>query len=173
MGPSRTNGAVTVSQRKAATKVVDFQCPCEAAPRQRSPRGARSRLGVIAVWTQVWSMNTSRVGSQLPWSYCHSCRACFTSARSCSLACSVYFKAQLPLVQLMPQRWRLDRDTLTLGQALAQLGQGQIRLRLDPSPHRCFQMGDPGDAISAHRSTAALAHFEKARPDLVDRSDLG
>jgi len=54
-----------------------------------------------------------------------------------------------------------------LGQALAQLDQGQIRLRLDPEPHRGFQMGDAGDAMAAHRPTAALARFEKARLDLV------
>src|SRR5438067_342964 len=33
-----TKGAVTASQRKPATKVVIFQCPCGTRPTSRSPR---------------------------------------------------------------------------------------------------------------------------------------
>ena len=41
MGRSMTNGATIPTQRRAATKVVVFQCPCGTRPIRRVPRRRR------------------------------------------------------------------------------------------------------------------------------------
>ena len=131
MGPSATIGAVTVVLRKAAMKVVTFQCPCGADATQRAPREERPRVRVMLVVAQVSSRKTSLAASQADCTRCHSLRACCTSVRSCSLACRVFFKAQPPIVQLMPQCGYFDLDPL-ISQSFAHFRQRQIGLFLDP-----------------------------------------
>ena len=67
---------------------------------QRPPRGASSRA--LFVDTPVSSRKTSFVISSVGWDFCHSRRAACTSARSCSLACRVFFKREFPFIELMP-----------------------------------------------------------------------
>ena len=59
--------------------------------------------GVMQVLVQVSSRNTRWLASSRACPCCQSQRAWRTSSRSCSLACRVFFKAQMPLVELVPQ----------------------------------------------------------------------
>src|SRR5208283_2391217 len=94
---------------------------------------------------QVSSMNTSFSTSIVGSACAHAFRARCTSSRSCSLACRVFFKGQIPFVQLMPQGADLDPDARR-GKTFTQLGQTQ--------PRRLF---DPGAQQGLHRRDARLA----------------
>src|SRR5690606_41981279 len=106
-------------------KVVVFQWPWGAWARHRVPRADRPRKRVMLVVTAVSSRNTNFAIFQLGCRSFQLRRACCTSSRCCSLACSVFFKAQPPLIQLVPQRRDLDLYALIL-QAFTQLRQRQI-----------------------------------------------
>src|SRR6202167_1297064 len=86
IGPSKTHGAVSRSQRKAPRKVRVRQRPCGAKPCNRLPFGPQPRSGAMLVLIQVSSMKTSRLGSK------RSCQAFqralrrATSTRPCSSA---------------------------------------------------------------------------------------
>src|SRR4030066_1638042 len=122
-------------------KVVVFQCPCGAEATQRSPFGARPRVRVISVLAPVSSRNTSFAMSSVGWASIHARRAACTSSRACSLACRVFFKAQLPFIELMPQRRNFDVNAV-FRQSLAHLSQRQIRLGLDPRTNLLFHTCD-------------------------------
>lgn len=68
----------------------------------------------------------------------------------------------------MPKSRNLELDALLLAQALAQFGQGQIRLLFDPRPHLLFSRGQAGNAVAADRSAAPLATGLEAAFDLID-----
>jgi hypothetical protein len=68
----------------------------------------------------------------------------------------------------MPQRRDLEPDIFLLAQALAQLGQSQIRLLFDPSAHLLFDWGQARNAVATNRSAATFTGGLKAAFDLVD-----
>src|SRR3954447_23595183 len=63
MGPSMTKGATIPAERRPATNVVVFQCPCGTLMRNRWPRGALPLARAIFVVAPGSSMNTRRSGS--------------------------------------------------------------------------------------------------------------
>src|SRR6476646_7562562 len=127
IAPSITKGATIPSWRNPATKVIVFQCPCGTDATNRSPRGQRPLSRTMFVLVAVSSINTSRAGSSMPCSRLQRRRARATSARFCSAACRLFFKADIVSI----------KETLesapTAGDALFSHGgenllEGQIRL---------------------------------------------
>src|ERR1700693_4374483 len=53
IAPSTANGAVILLQRRAATNVIVFQCPCGTRQTRRSPRGQRPLSRTILVLAEV------------------------------------------------------------------------------------------------------------------------
>ena len=86
----------------------------------------------MLVAAQVSSINTSFSTSIAGCASPHARRAACTSSRSCSLACSVFFERQIPLVQLMPKCADFDHHT-PRRQPLLQLGKSQFPARLRSS----------------------------------------
>ncbi len=99
IAPSSTNGAIIPSWRKPATKVIVFQCPCGTDATSRSPRKQRPLSRAIFVLVAVSSINTSRAGSSMPCSRIQRRRARATSARFCSAACRLFFKADIMSIE--------------------------------------------------------------------------
>src|SRR5689334_18538112 len=130
MAPSITNGAVIPRRRKAPTKVTVFQAPCGAYASSRSPRGARPRSRTIAVLVQVSSMNTSRAGSNMPCSRIQRRRARATSARFCSCAYRLFFKADVVPIEEPPHRTAAAGNS-SLAHRCDDLVQRQVRLLLN------------------------------------------
>src|SRR5512144_86421 len=123
---SMTKGAVIRSCRRPATKVVVFQWPCGTALTSRLPRSARPRARVMLVVVPVSSMKTSCAGSRPGWLSFQAVRAACTSARSCSVACAVFFKADpVPPVEA-PDGGDRGRD-VALAEPIPDLRQGQVR----------------------------------------------
>src|SRR5262245_60172509 len=120
----------------------------------------------MLVVVAVSSKNTSLVTSSVGWLARHWHRAACTSARSCSLACRVFFKRETPAVELMPQGRDLDSNAM-LGQPRAQLRQRQPALGFNPRAQLRLHCGNAGLAIAAHRQTAAPAFLLKARTHLI------
>jgi hypothetical protein len=60
IGPSKTQGAVISSQRKAAINVIVFRWPYGAFAASLWPRRHQPRNGAMFVLAQVSSTNTSR-----------------------------------------------------------------------------------------------------------------
>ena len=127
IAPSITKGATIPSWRNPATKVIVFQCPCGTDATNRSPRGQRPLSRTMFVLVAVSSINTSRAGSSMPCSRLQRRWARATSARFCSAACRLFFKADIVSI----------KETLesapTAGDALfshdgENLLEGQIRL---------------------------------------------
>ena len=127
IAPSIRKGATIPSWRKPATNVIVFQCPCGTDAISRSPRGQRPLSRTMFVLVAVSSINTSRAGSSMPCSRTQRRRARATSARFCSAACRLFFKADIVSI----------KETLesapTAGDALfshdgENLLEGQIRL---------------------------------------------
>src|SRR5450759_814898 len=104
IAPSSTKGAVIPLWRRAATKVMVFQCPCGTRPTSRSPRGQRPLSRTIFVLAAVSSMNTNLVESSMPCSRIQRRRARATSARSCSAARRRFFESDLVSSEKPPER---------------------------------------------------------------------
>src|SRR6185369_12171036 len=121
----------------------------------------------MLVLAQVSSRNTSLAGSRPGWRSRHSSRACCTSARSCSVARTVFFKTEPPLVQLVPQPRRLDLHAPP-GDTIAQLGQCQVWLGLEPAAYCGFQMRHLRAPVAAHRQAGVAAGLPVALGHLVD-----
>jgi hypothetical protein len=134
---------------------------------QRSPTRARPWRRVMFVAVDVSSRNTSFSMSSVDRFGIQSRRARCTSSRSCSLACGVFFKAQAPFVQLMPQRWNLDGNSMLPGQPLAHPGQRQIRLVRDPPAKRRLQGREDRHPMSAYLKTRPPAFRMKLLADLM------
>lgn len=77
MGPSKTQGAVSSSQRKMPNKVSVRQRPCGTKPRNLLPLGPQPRNPAMLVWIHISSIKTSRVGSK------RSCQADWFTSSSC------------------------------------------------------------------------------------------
>jgi hypothetical protein len=128
--PSSTKGAVIPLWRRAATKVMVFQCPCGTRPTSRSLRGQRPLSRTIFVLAAVSSMNTNRVESSMPCSRIQRRRARATSARSCSAARRLFFKRKLVSSEKPPQRGAAAGNP-SLAHRDKDLVQRQIRLLRD------------------------------------------
>src|SRR5664279_1406187 len=112
----------------------------------------------MLVEVHVSSINTS-FSTSIPGSASrHARRACCTSSRSCSLACSVFFEGKTPFVQLMPQSAELDRYAL-LSQAPAQLGQAKPRLLFNPGTQHRLHLRYPRTPMPTDLKTGALARL--------------
>src|ERR1035437_4076498 len=130
IAPSSTKGAVIPLWRRAATKVMVFQCPCGTRPTSRSPRGQRPLSRTIFVLAAVSSMNTNRVESSMPCSRIQRRRAQATSARSCSAARRLFFERDLVSSEKPPERGAAAGDP-PLAHRDKHLVERQIRLFRD------------------------------------------
>src|SRR5260370_2210863 len=110
MARSMTKGAVIASWRNPARKVIVFQCPPCTRPTTRLPRLARPRKRAMLVEVPVSSRKTSRAGSRPGCSAFQAARASATSGRSCSLACTIFFKADALGGEETPHRPLPDID---------------------------------------------------------------
>src|SRR5271169_118182 len=161
IAPSTTNGATIPSWRKPATKVIVFQCPCGTDATSRSPRRQRPLSRTMFVLVAVSSINTSRAGSSMPCSRIQRRRARATSARFCSAACRLFFKADI----LSPEE--------TPGGASAA---GDALLRHDGEDLLKGQIGLFGDQsqkpirVLFQRRGAASAPFGLRAPGIAPRS---
>src|SRR4030088_2006915 len=131
MARSMTNGAGMPAWRKPATKVRIFQCPHGTRPITRRPRLARPRSRAMLVEVPVSSMNTSRAGSRSGCAAIQAARAAATSGRSCSLACTIFFEADVFGGEEPPHRAIADR-LAARGKLGADLFQRQLGSRRDP-----------------------------------------
>src|SRR3954467_1966433 len=149
MAPSTTSGAVILSWRKAATKVMVFHVPSGTLPITRFPRGARPLSRTRFVLTAVSSINTSRAGSSMPCSRIQRRRACATSARCRSAACRLFFKGDVVSVEKPPERAAAGFDP-PLAQHCDRFDQGQVRLLGNQSQN-------PGGELFQGRNASAGA----------------
>ena len=122
--------ALMPCRRRAATKVIVFQCPCGTWPTSRAPRAHRPYSRTILVLADVSSMNTSRAGSNMPCSRIQRRRARATSARSCSAARRAFFKRDLVPLKKPPYR-RPTAGNLALAHRTDHLVQCQVRMLID------------------------------------------
>lgn len=122
------------------------------------------------VAVDVSSRNTSLSASSEGWLCFHSRRAFCTSGRSCSLACRVFFIAQAPFVQLMPQRRNFDGHPVLASQTLAHLGQRHIWLVRDPGAKHGFQRGHERSSMTTNRKAGSPPFRLKLSADLMHPS---
>src|SRR3984957_20679258 len=133
-----TIGAAIWSWRRAAMNVVSFQWPWGVFPISRSPLGARLRKRVMFVLVPVSSMKTSCLGSIAGCLSRHSSRDALTSSRSCSAACSVFFKADPVTIEEAPQTRNAGGKGLVRSQTPTDFHQCQVRLIGDQSEQPVF-----------------------------------
>src|SRR5262245_46152286 len=158
IAPSITKGATIPSWRKPATKVIVFQCPCGTDAINRSPRGQRPLSRTMFVLVAVSSINTSRAGSSMPCSRIQRRRARATSARFCSAACRLFFKADIVSIKETLERAPTAGDAL-FSHGGENLLEGQIRLFGNQSQ-------DPVRVLFQWRNTPA-ARFRRRAPCLT------
>src|ERR1700761_2969774 len=108
--------------------VLSFQWPWGVFQISRSPLGARPRKRVMFVLVPVSSMKTRCLGSIEGCLSRHSSRAVLTSSRSCSAACSVFFKADPVTIKKAPQSRNAGGKGLVRRQTPADFHQCQVRL---------------------------------------------
>src|SRR5450755_3380598 len=121
----------------------------------------------MLVVAPVSSMNTSFLTSHPGTASLQMSRACCTSSRPCSLPCRVFFKGELPSIQLVPQGADLDRNAL-FGQPFLHLDQGKIRRGLDPSAQHRLQVGQSRPTVAADLKAASLSRLLQSIAHLVD-----
>ena len=127
MAPSITIGAVILSWRKAATKVIVSHAPSGTVPITLTPLGARPLRRARLVLTAVSSINTSRAGSSIPCSRIQSRRARATSSRCRSAACRLFFKSDVVATEKTPERTATGSNS-PLAQLCNRFYQGQVWL---------------------------------------------
>src|SRR5579859_1083141 len=157
MAPSITIGAVILSWRKAATKVIVSHAPSGTVPITLTPLGARPLSRAKFVLTAVSSINTSRAGSSIPCSRIQRRRARATSARCRSAACRLFFKGDVVSVEKTPKRAAAGSNP-PLAQRRNRLYQRQIRLLSDQSQdlgRKLFQRRN-ASAARLRRGTSRL-----------------
>src|SRR5215475_2943588 len=157
IGPSRTNGATILSWRRPATKVMVFQCPCGAYPISRRPRAQRPRSLTILVVVAVSSIKTSRARSSKPCSRIQRRRARATSARCCSAAYRLFFKADIVTKEEAPNGAATAGDTRCILDRNHFI-QCQIRLCCNQAqkPFRIFFQSRHAAAACLRRSASSL-----------------
>src|SRR5271165_6868448 len=180
IAPSSTNGAIIPSWRKPATKVIVFQCPCGTDATSRSPRKQRPLSRTLFVLVAVSSINTSRAGSSMPCSRIQRRRARATSARFCSAACRLFFKADIMSIEETLESASTAGDVL-LRHGGEDLLKGQIGLFGNQSqkpirvlfqrrgaPSALFGLRAPGIAPTStpsdHRTNTQLEHLGSLPP---------
>jgi hypothetical protein len=158
IAPSITKGATMRSWRSPATNVMVFQCPCGAYPISRRPRGQRPRSLTMLVLVAVSSIKTSRAGSSKPCSRIQRRRAHATSARCCSAAYRLFFKADPVSKEKAPHRAAAARNTRFLLRH-HHLVQRQVRLRGDQvqKPLLIFFQRRYAAAVRLGRRTSGFA----------------
>jgi len=102
----------------------------------------------MLVHVEVSSINTSRDGSNMPCSRIQRRRARATSARFCSAAYKVFFKADVPSIEEPPHRAAAARDPL-LAHRRDDLVQRQVRLLGDQSQQPFRMPLEQRDAAAA------------------------
>ena len=102
-------------------------------------------------FAQVLSMKTSRPAATRCWRAFHCLRRRATSARSCSLACELFFKAETGMAEKMP-----DTEIADVDPALLQLSQEfatrDVWLLGDPGLNREVLVGEGEGLFTAHGS---------------------
>ncbi len=169
-------GAVIRSWRRAATNVLSFQWPWGVFPISRLPLGARPRKRVMFVLVPVSSMKISCLGSIEGCLSRHSSRAALTSSRSCSAACSVFFKADPVTIEEAPQSRNADRKGFVRSQTPADFHQRQIRLLGDQREQPIFVRLDRSRAAvtTGWLGLPATRFLEALRPaDSAADANLG
>src|ERR1700686_1436812 len=104
-----------------------FQWPCGTLAMSRLPRGERPEWRTILVVTDVSSIKTSRFARKDDCSAFSSARAAATSGRSCSAACSVFFKRDAVSIVEPPDRGSAVGKFLGWYEPRADLARCQIR----------------------------------------------
>src|SRR5271165_341299 len=96
-------------------------------------RGGSGRTaGAMLVVAPLSSRQTWRLGSMSCSVCCHCCRCAFTSARSCSAACAVFFERVLVAAEEPPYRADAHPHS-ALGQLRLQLGQRDVSPSFEPA----------------------------------------
>src|SRR5665213_4283494 len=113
------------------------------------------------VFAQVSSMKINRLAGTLFWCCFHRRRLRATSARSCSLACRLFFKAETNMVKEMPDTVVTDLDP-TLVQFRQQFAPGDIWLLCDADPYPRFFIGQCERLLAAHRQRRGTACLGQA-----------
>src|SRR5580698_2289173 len=150
MGPSRMHGAVIPSHRNPATKVSVLRWPCGTWATRRWPLAQRPCRRVIFVFAQVSSMKIRRDAQTLPCRSCHCRRRRATSARSCSLARRLFFKAEPGVIQEVPDTVVAHVHT-TRVQFPQQFAAGEVRLLCHPLTDPGFLAGQGKWLLATHR----------------------
>src|SRR5487761_253390 len=148
MAPSITIGAVILSWRKAATKVIVCHAPSGTVPITLTPLGARPRSRTRFVLTAVSSINTSRAGSNMPCSRIQRRRARATSARCRSAACRLFFNGDVVPVEKPPERASAGFNP-PLAQFCNRFYQSQVRLFGDHSQNLARELFQRRNASTA------------------------
>src|SRR5713226_8766713 len=104
----------------------------------------------MLVEVPVSSRKTSRAGSRAGCSAFQAARASATSGRSCSLACTIFFKADALGGKEPPHRPVADMQTAS-GQLGADLFQRQIWNRRDPRQQPSPLALQPRAVVATHR----------------------
>src|SRR5882757_7494655 len=112
----------------------------------------------MLVFAQVSSMKINRPAPTLFWCCFHCRRRRATSARSCSLACRLFFKAQANVVDEMPDTVIADFDPTFL-QFRQQFASGDVRLLFNTSSYPCFFIGQREGLLTAHRQRRRAARL--------------
>src|SRR5712672_48032 len=163
MAPSATIGAVSLSWRKAATKVIVCQAPSGTLPIPRAPRGALALSRTRLVLTAVSSINTSRAGSSRPCSRIQRRRARATSARCRSAACRLFFKGDSVAIEKTPERATASSNP-SLAQLCDGLHQSQVRLLGNQIEYLLRKLFQWRNASSTRLRHSALAFVPALQP---------
>ena len=133
-----------------------FPVPMRSSgPTQRCPRVAAS-CGRCSSLVQKYQAPGIELGLLLY----PACPCRCTSSRACTLTCSVFLKISRHLLSWCHNAEDLMLDAIT--QTLAHLRQRQIGLCLDPVADHVLHRRQPGDALAALLSAAALVFFLQA-----------
>ena len=147
-------GTVTPQVRRPARNVVVFQWPSETGASGRGPQNDRPWRGrVMLVLAHVSSIKTSRWGSRPTCGTAPLGAAVWTSGRSCSAACRVFFFASARGcggTDRAPSGWSARR--WPRGRRAAPRGSGPAARRPRPAPDR---HGPQGASVSSRRTGPA------------------
>src|SRR6266581_271686 len=123
----------------------------------------------MLVETLVSSMKTSRFGSSLGCRLCNALRSAATSGRSCSAACTLFFKGQIQITQEAKDRGLTNRD-FPLRQCGPKLCQRDIRLLRHQLPDPLLVRGQRIRFVSAEFRWTDAAGFALASKEPSDRT---
>src|SRR6476620_3576294 len=110
----------------------------------------------MLAFAQVSSTNTSRMAEILPCRCFHCLRRRATSARSCSLARRLFFKAETYVVEEMPHAVIADRDAAP-DQLRQQFATGDVELLGQPGADPLRLIGQRERLLATHRQCPGTA----------------